>query len=841
MANKSRETANLVSSTGISTLSTRVDVSNGPLLVGTTTSIGTNANSLQVTGAATITGDLVGFSTTSLHFDYNKTLNGRIMASGPDSTTLGEVSLIVMSSIASPYVEVLRASKDARIGIGITNPGAKLQVVPTSSSIAGLFSGTTSSDMVRITQLGTGNALVVEDETNPDSSPFVVTASGSVGIGTTNTSSSFEILTSLYPTAKVNSTYTSASRQYTSVFFGPVVANKTSTIGNVNDTVTPTNSFFHITPYGKTEGSSLTINNTSGNIGFGTTTPEEVFHLGGASNKQIKVDSATTIPGYVGSFNNSFSIAVNRRVSDGTIVNSTRSAAFITLSGEVAGSYITFSTAGTANTQPVGRFIINESGYAGFGTDQTSTVLSRFQVALGESIPADNGNIFTISSASGNLVEKLNMGVTTGYAWIQATKPGTTVRPLVLNPVGSYVGIATTNPGTNLDVNGNIRLSSVGSEIEFNAGGPRLKVPAGNTLSFHNGGGFGSSGNEVFRIDSNANVGIGTTISTNSASKLYVVSVGSTASTVAIGHTKGDTPTRLLLNAGNSTSKGGHPLIASCDASSVNGSSNGWFLYDNNTAGDLQLYRKEGPSAPGTFHPVMACDRSQTQVAIGTDGFYPASVPLYVRANNSSGDCYAAFFGSNSVANYGLNGGIGLGANPTTGDGFVANLGGNNGLAFYTESTGGIFRVASRLSPTGIHTVGNQPSFFAYRSGNQTGMNFNSYDTSVAIYNVTSQNIGGHYSTTTGLFTAPVTGRYAFSAGGSIPSTTIEEAWWIVNGGRHITPMASPSTGIPKAVDAIYLSAGDTIGVHFYDSGGETNGTMEANQFHTYFKGFLIC
>lgn len=39
---------------------------------------------------------------------------------------------------------------------------------------------------LRVTQLGTGNALVVEDETNPDSSPFVVDASGNVGIGTSS-------------------------------------------------------------------------------------------------------------------------------------------------------------------------------------------------------------------------------------------------------------------------------------------------------------------------------------------------------------------------------------------------------------------------------------------------------------------------------------------------------------------------------------------------------------------------------------------------------------------------------------------------------------------------------
>jgi hypothetical protein len=79
------------------------------------------------------------------------------------------------------------------LGIGTTNPTSKLHVVPTDTSIAGLFSGTTSNDMVRITQTGTGNALVVEDETNPNSSPFVVKADGSVGIGTTNPTSKLEV------------------------------------------------------------------------------------------------------------------------------------------------------------------------------------------------------------------------------------------------------------------------------------------------------------------------------------------------------------------------------------------------------------------------------------------------------------------------------------------------------------------------------------------------------------------------------------------------------------------------------------------------------------------------
>jgi hypothetical protein len=47
-----------------------------------------------------------------------------------------------------------------------------------------LFSGDTSSDIVRITQTGSGNAFVVEDSASPDSTAFVINNAGNTGIGT---------------------------------------------------------------------------------------------------------------------------------------------------------------------------------------------------------------------------------------------------------------------------------------------------------------------------------------------------------------------------------------------------------------------------------------------------------------------------------------------------------------------------------------------------------------------------------------------------------------------------------------------------------------------------------
>ena len=57
--------------------------------------------------------------------------------------------------------------------------------IPSGTTVNGSFgvSANSSSDALRITQLGAGNALVVEDSTNPDATPFVVDSNGNVQIG----------------------------------------------------------------------------------------------------------------------------------------------------------------------------------------------------------------------------------------------------------------------------------------------------------------------------------------------------------------------------------------------------------------------------------------------------------------------------------------------------------------------------------------------------------------------------------------------------------------------------------------------------------------------------------
>lgn len=79
----------------------------------------------------------------------------------------------------------------ARTNLGAAASGANTDITSLAADI--VISGSTSGDALRITQTGAGNALKVEDSTNPDSTPFVVTGAGNVGIGQSSATRKLEI------------------------------------------------------------------------------------------------------------------------------------------------------------------------------------------------------------------------------------------------------------------------------------------------------------------------------------------------------------------------------------------------------------------------------------------------------------------------------------------------------------------------------------------------------------------------------------------------------------------------------------------------------------------------
>ena len=77
--------------------------------------------------------------------------------------------------------------------LGATDVGA---LPITGGTVTGptVVSMSSTSTALRITQTGTGNALLVEDSTNPDATPFAVTNAGRVGIGTSSPINALDVV-----------------------------------------------------------------------------------------------------------------------------------------------------------------------------------------------------------------------------------------------------------------------------------------------------------------------------------------------------------------------------------------------------------------------------------------------------------------------------------------------------------------------------------------------------------------------------------------------------------------------------------------------------------------------
>jgi hypothetical protein len=93
---------------------------------------------------------------------------------------------ILSSSNGGSIVTFGAGTKDVFISL----PASKTNV----NDQPNVVSVNSSSDALLITQVGSGNALVVEDSANPDSSPFVVDSSGNVGIGTSSPASPLHVV-----------------------------------------------------------------------------------------------------------------------------------------------------------------------------------------------------------------------------------------------------------------------------------------------------------------------------------------------------------------------------------------------------------------------------------------------------------------------------------------------------------------------------------------------------------------------------------------------------------------------------------------------------------------------
>ena len=266
---------------GIYGVSPFFSISNTLCSLGTITSPSATFDTLTVKTSTNLNGPLSVFGNTNL--------NGTLTVTG-SSTLKGKLSVGNDVNIDGNLI----------VTGNLTALGTPTQINTTTISTSGLVIDTLgTTDALRVTQRGTGNVILVEDETNPDSSPFVVTNSGNVGIGTTTpitelavvgTISASDIVygtnINLLQTASSNWNLVYNNVSTNSANWNSVYNSVLSTSSNWNNTYT------FLTSGGTISGSFIGIENQtlSGNLGIGISALSAKLHVyDNSNNPAVKI------------------------------------------------------------------------------------------------------------------------------------------------------------------------------------------------------------------------------------------------------------------------------------------------------------------------------------------------------------------------------------------------------------------------------------------------------------------------------------------------------------------------------------------------------------------------
>lgn len=349
----------------------------------------------------------------------------------------------------------------------LANQYATLGQVQTGLTVNDLIVNANNATVgLRVTQTGSGEALRVEDSANPDSTPFVITAGGDVGIGTASPSVKLQVEGEAI--FNINSANTGV--RITQTGAGDVL--------RVEDATNP-----DTTPF---------VIKSDGKVGIGTTTPGSASLYVNGEMYATDVTGATVLATgtiksstdvvstlhVAGDFNN----LPNAGATTGTIRGSNSDGSVSNAPGgtiKIAGGRATGNAAGGPIV-----FETSAAGVSGF-TVQTSTERVRIDnvgnVGVGTSSPSELLHLksaaprirFEDSDAASTIYAQIGNNSTTGSLTLQADPGNATANSAIVFDVDNTervridssgnVGIGTNAPSTDLTVeksaNGNLGVS----------------------------------------------------------------------------------------------------------------------------------------------------------------------------------------------------------------------------------------------------------------------------------------------------------------------------------------------------------------------------------------------
>ena len=480
------------------------------------------------------------------------------------------------------------------IGIGTANPSAKFEVVGNtklqSLNVTGIttIEVSSTSPALRITQTGTGDAILVEDSANPDSSPFVVTETGRVGIGTTNPSPSnnrYQFINNLIVRGNDSTsqrgitidTYGNSGSQPSIAFqqwaveaedtkrgiieYGPRASSTKGefTFGDA----------FYIEPNSsETIGisSNIIATHSRTNIGIGTTNPTSKLHVAG--------NALITGVGTITTFN-----STNGTITNGTITNLTGTAGTITTFNSTTGTITNLnSTTGIITNVTVsgltstGSLTVTGASVLFLqGIDVTGTAsIDALTVFPGPSNLSGQTNLFNALNVAGITTLASSGGITTTGGDLYVGSDLYVARNANIIGVSTFGNTVVGGATTQLIVTGNARITGIltigTSSLTLDGTNNQINVGTGVTIQHTNGVLVGSNtlrstGLSINAISAsgiatftNGPVFIGAATSTGTASQPLQITGGAYVSgSVGIGTTN---PTSNLHVIGNANITG---------------------------------------------------------------------------------------------------------------------------------------------------------------------------------------------------------------------------------------------------------------------------------------------
>lgn len=519
----------------------------------------------------------------------------------------------------------------------------------------------------------------------------------------------------------------------------------------------------------------------------------------------VAITGGTAVLSFLrGSTGGSGTIASNTAVNDQLLL-----AAHNTTSG-LDTTFITFTSGSTAtcdlsdSVTKAGQYI-----YRAGGTDVAvadgglgiSTIPSNGQIPIG------NGSGYIVANIAGTTNQ---VNVTNGAGSITLSLPqniNTGATPTFVS--ANLSGIANTSV---LFINGST-IAGDATNFNYNSTTHALTI----TGDFSTSGAFLQQIGQINLKGNNAFIRTGTNSADNFGVKIWDTSVNTyrTFIQAAAGN-----PTALTITNG-----GGSGLLGIDGASITNGTIDGAVI---------------GGSTPaaGTFTQVVATGSSAGTVKItalnsNNTGSVGSSAFVAQVGGANAGDAY---FNAtvNSISNWSW----GL----RNSDSDSLHEGPNAGLGFANDT-----RI---VTLSGQQTMPLQPAFLAVNTVNRT--NVTGDGTAYTIqFNSTIFDQGSNFNTTTGTFTAPVTGRYQLNTNvllGSIATTMTVIVVAIVTSNRTYQVQALNGSAKDNNSNLILngsvladMDAGDTATVTITASNGTKVAQVTGTGANTSFSGFLAC